>query len=469
MRTFAAAAIAASATAFDAKSIPEFIAGFMYGMTGDNNLTEIEACYQGGQQIVTDSQTAVADMKAGDYFKGIKDAGTVWNELHSAMSTCQGMDDDVAEIEAWAQIFKQPTTLAKTVAKHWLLHSKKIKADITKEESDWSSGDYFNAGADVADALTLAVGPMKPSYETEVNMDLEAPFLFVGGLMEGLVGDNHLTEISSCITDAEAVVKDVEAVVGDVESKKWIKAAEAVKTTVQGFETALKDCEGMDDDVQAIKQWSSVFHSKAGLIEQVSKHMLFHASEIKQDVSDVKTEWNGEQYFQSGKSAADLLTVAIGPIKTTETEDLGLDLMMLPDLAAGFVYGMVGDNKLTEFEACYSGVAPLEQYLMAALKDVEGFHLIKALKQFELFVYNLQTDVAPCENMGDDIKKIEQWAQIFKTPKDLITTATKHYLFHKADITTDIASIKSDFGAKSYFKTGKDAADMLTLLVGPIQ
>merc|ERR1712110_1140551 len=150
--------------------------------------------------------------------------------------------------------------------------------------------------------------------------------------------------------------KDVEAVVGDVESKKWIKAAEAVKTTVQGFETALKDCEGMDDDVQAIKQWSSVFHSKAGLIEQVSKHMLFHASEIKQDVSDVKTEWNGEQYFQSGKSAADLLTVAIGPIKTTETEDLGLDLMMLPDLAAGFVYGMVGDNKLTEFEACYSGV-----------------------------------------------------------------------------------------------------------------
>lgn len=26
----------------------DFLAGFMYGMTGDNNLTEIEACYQGG-------------------------------------------------------------------------------------------------------------------------------------------------------------------------------------------------------------------------------------------------------------------------------------------------------------------------------------------------------------------------------------------------------------------------------------
>ena len=170
--------------------------------------------------------------------------------------------------------------------------------------------------------------------------------------------------------------------------------------------------------------------------------MLFHSSEIKQDVSDVKSEWGAAEYFQSGKSAADLLTVALGPITPAfETKDLGLDLMMLPDLAAGFVYGMVGDNKLTEFESCYSGVAPLEQYLMAALKYVEGFHLIKAMEQFELFVYNLQTDVAPCKNMDDDIQKIEQWAQIFKTPKDLLANATKHYLLHRGDISTDIASI----------------------------
>ena len=30
---------------FDAKTIPDFIAGFIYGMTGDNDLVEIEACY----------------------------------------------------------------------------------------------------------------------------------------------------------------------------------------------------------------------------------------------------------------------------------------------------------------------------------------------------------------------------------------------------------------------------------------
>ena len=29
----------------DAMTVPDFVAGFVYGMTGDNHLTEIEACY----------------------------------------------------------------------------------------------------------------------------------------------------------------------------------------------------------------------------------------------------------------------------------------------------------------------------------------------------------------------------------------------------------------------------------------
>merc|ERR1712218_376511 len=86
-------------------------------MTGDNHLTEIEACYQGGEQIVTDSQTAISDFTSGNFFKGIKDAGTVWNEVGGAMTTCKGMDDDISAIESWATIFTEPTKLASTVGK----------------------------------------------------------------------------------------------------------------------------------------------------------------------------------------------------------------------------------------------------------------------------------------------------------------------------------------------------------------
>ena len=146
MRTFAAAAIAATSSAFEVMAVPDFVAGFMYGMTGANHLTEIEACYQGGEKILTDSKVAIADFKAGQYFAGLTEAGTVWNEVGSSMTTCKGMDADIAAIEAWATIFTHPTELASTVAKHWLFHGSTIKADLASEGTDWAAGDYFKAG-----------------------------------------------------------------------------------------------------------------------------------------------------------------------------------------------------------------------------------------------------------------------------------------------------------------------------------
>jgi len=101
---------------------------------------------------------------------------------------------------------------------------------------------------------------------------------------------------------------------------------------------------------------------------------------------------------------------------------------------------MVGENHLTEMEACYSGVSPLWGYLDNSLKDLEAFHIFAAIKQFELFIYHFQLDIAPCTHgaMNDDILAIEQWAAIFKNPEALVATATKHYLLHKRKITTDI-------------------------------
>ena len=75
MRTFAAAAIAATTASADAMAAPEFIAGFIYGMTGDDHLTEIEACYDGGDTLMTDTQTAMTECESGDYYKCLVDAG----------------------------------------------------------------------------------------------------------------------------------------------------------------------------------------------------------------------------------------------------------------------------------------------------------------------------------------------------------------------------------------------------------
>merc|ERR1711893_392105 len=87
-------------------------------------------------------------------------------------------------------------------------------------------------------------------------------------------------------------------------------------------------------------------------------------------------------------------------------------------------------------QACYAGTQPLFNYVSNALQDIEHLHLVKALKNLEAFVYHFQMDVAPCTHMGDDVAAIEQWAAQFKNPTSLISSATKHYLFHKKQTTT---------------------------------
>lgn len=227
----------------------------------------------------------------------------------------------------------------------------------------------------------------------------------------------------------------------------------------------------MGDDLKAIESWAAIFKSPSDLMADVTKHLLLHRKEIMGDVHTIKVDWSGAEYYQAGKATADLLTVAIGPVEVPETNELGLDLMMLPDLAAGFVYGMVGDNHLTEIEACYAGVSPLWTFLDAALKDLEAFHIFAAIKQMELFVFHFQEDMAPCMHgaMSDDLQAIEQWATIFTHPETLVAQATKHFLIHKKRITGDIATIKSDWSADKYFATGVEAADLITTLVGPIE
>ena len=77
--TFAVSAMAAvsSAVELDALAVPDWIAGFVFGLTGDNHLTEIEKCYTGGKDLVADAQKALADIKSGSFIKGVQDVAKV--------------------------------------------------------------------------------------------------------------------------------------------------------------------------------------------------------------------------------------------------------------------------------------------------------------------------------------------------------------------------------------------------------
>lgn len=52
----------------------DFVAGFMYGMTGDNQLTEIEACFQGGELMYNEIEAGIADIKKGGWNEDVQAA-----------------------------------------------------------------------------------------------------------------------------------------------------------------------------------------------------------------------------------------------------------------------------------------------------------------------------------------------------------------------------------------------------------
>ena len=53
------------------------------------------------------------------------------------------MTDDINAIEDWAQIFTDPAKLTETLSKNYLLHKKRIDADIDAVEADYEAGNYF--------------------------------------------------------------------------------------------------------------------------------------------------------------------------------------------------------------------------------------------------------------------------------------------------------------------------------------
>ena len=192
-------------------AIPDFVAGFVYGMTGDNNLTEIEACYQGGELMAEEIETGIADIKKGGTDMDIQAAlefALAATQIPVALNTCEGMTDDINAIEEWASIFKNPTQLASKLALHYARHKAEITADISTLESDWDAGKYFDAGKDVADIATLAIGPINSSL-SDVQCDGFALTTqeisdFIAGFMYGITGINEEMYMRTCYKETPA-------------------------------------------------------------------------------------------------------------------------------------------------------------------------------------------------------------------------------------------------------------------------
>ena len=298
---------------------PEFIAGFVYGMTGDNHLTEIEACATGGELMFSEIETGIADIKKGGWDNDLQAAlqfGIVALQVPQALKTCKNMGDDIAAIEQWAAIFKNPSELAATVTKHYLFHKAAIQSDIAAVKADWTNALYFKSGADLADLLTLAVGPITPVSEVE---GLALPPLdplvpdFTAGLIQGFTGNDHRAELEGCMTNLDAIAAAALKGLEDIKSLHFIKFAEDVGELIWLLPDSVATCgqlTQLEDDLQVMLNWAEILKHPMKVSKIASKNWLFHGTEVKADIATEEADWAAGDFYGAGQStAAAMLTL----------------------------------------------------------------------------------------------------------------------------------------------------------------
>ena len=313
-------------TNFSIMAAADFVGGFMFGMTGDNHLVEIESCFTGGELMYHEIETGIADIKRGGWDNDVQAAlefGLVALQIPQALSSCH-MAEDLAGIEAWAQIFTKPKQLAETVSKHYLFHKAEIKSDISALESDWKAGLSFKAGTDLADLLTIAVGPITvPSSANGVDLPPVASVPdFTAGLIFGFTGNDHRVELEGCMGDISPIVDDAKAFLDDLKHFNPLHVVEDIGEIVWILPDAVKSCgelEALQADLAVIETWAKQLESPAAAAKVASKNWLFHGVHIKSDVATEKADWAAKDYFGAGKATSDAMVTILpeGSVKAS--------------------------------------------------------------------------------------------------------------------------------------------------------
>lgn len=196
----------------------------------------------------------------GHAIKGAREAKKAFDQFPAAFATCKNIGDDLKAVEDWAKIFNDPMHVAHLATKHAIIHNKEIQKDFKLEKADWAAKNYYHSGLYSADMVQIMIGPVKKAYLDAKYKGLAINPVsvpeYVAGLMYGLTGENHLDELTKCLNTGDDLLKQAKVVAEDFEGKHIIHGFEDLGTFASMLPSALSTCEGMDDDINQIKNWA---------------------------------------------------------------------------------------------------------------------------------------------------------------------------------------------------------------------
>jgi hypothetical protein len=373
--------------------IIDFTGGLIYGLTGDNHLDELQNCMNVSEPMLEDFENLITDISAFHVGSAIADLGDIIWQLPVAFAGCNDMSDDIQAIEDWAQIFKQPVSLAEEVAKNWIFHGVAIEANIDKTKADWTAGSYESSGEDAAAVLVGLLGPINPAYGTldahlipdmvagfvyGENHQSPAPFAssnemktyfetcYVANPTLDAAVDSAMTAIAACGDDTDCISAQVQTIMAQVPlAFQCFSGCSKVSSDIAHLQSYFGYINGLSMD------------QKYALIMAA---MRSHFKDIKTDAAALAKAYDEtpRDYFMTGYYFDLIAEIALPPKATLST---AMAPNLIPDMVAGFVYGenhgspapfASTDEMKSYMETCYVANPTLDAAVDAAITAIAG-------------------------------------------------------------------------------------------------
>ena len=82
--------------------------------------------------------------------------------------------------------------------------------------------------------------------------------------------------------------------------------------------------------------------------------------------------------------------------------------------------------------------------------------------------HQISGDIADCKAVKSDVQRIEEWAHIFDSPKELAQIIISNGIANAGSLITDVEAVVSDDSSASFDDMGLKVADILTKTMGKV-
>jgi hypothetical protein len=292
--------------------------------------------------------------------------------------------------------------------------------------------------------------------------------IFIHSFLSEFAKVNNLTQFADCADSVHDDFKDVTTAFHDLENGDIKGAIAALTAYVATVKPDLQKCEAAESEFVDVEHYFGQYvKDPEALAKKFAEAEALHKADLDKDVAAIKSAFGSEDYHTAAVTTADLIELVLGPV---EQPSIASDYNPIGIFIHSFLSEFAKVNNLTHFADCADSVHDDFKDVTTAFHDLENGDIKGAIASLTTYVATLKPDLQKCEAAGSEFVDVEHYfGQYVKDPEALLKKLTEAEIQHKAEVDKDVAAIKSAFGSEDYHTAAVTVADLIELVLGPVE